>query len=124
MSGYVLEPSPFRNIPATFWLITITATTVGYGDLFPTSSMGKLVGSGCALTGVLALALPITIVGANFANEYSKNEKNKVSGFGEYQRWYLYILKFTKYVYTIYRCDDFRRLPSLCFHFSRRVVIQ
>ena len=40
--------------------------TLGYGDVYPRTFFGKLVGTCTALSGILALALPITVVGANF----------------------------------------------------------
>lgn len=58
--------SPFQSIPASFWWVFVTLTTVGYGDQFPVTYMGQCVGAFTQLLGVLTLALPLSIVGTNF----------------------------------------------------------
>ncbi|KAH7707747.1 CRE-KVS-1 protein [Aphelenchoides avenae] len=61
------EPNtPFTSIPATFWWAIVTMSTVGYGDCTPSTIPGKLIASGAILSGVLVLALPITVIVDNF----------------------------------------------------------
>ena len=56
----------FRSIPHGYWWAIITLTTVGYGDMFPKSVYGYVVGAMCALVGILATGLPVPIIANNF----------------------------------------------------------
>ena len=57
------------------WWAVQTLTSLGYGD-FPVETIsGKLMGSLCAVCGVLVMALPIPIVVDNFADYYSEQKK-------------------------------------------------
>merc|ERR1719445_2162423 len=77
---YYIENDPdtkegFVSIPAGMWWAVQTLTSLGYGDYWPESVLGKLMGSACAVCGVLVMALPIPIVVDNFANYYSEQKR-------------------------------------------------
>merc|ERR1719453_1759159 len=63
--------SPYQSILLTLWWAITTMTTVGYGDTIPVSNAGRLVGGLAMLGGIIMLALPTTVFGAQFAEEYS-----------------------------------------------------
>lgn len=76
---YAEEGSPntkFESIIASFWWAIITMTTVGYGDLTPTSTGGQFVGAICCISGILFIALPIPTIVTNFSSYY-KDHRNK-----------------------------------------------
>lgn len=60
--------SPFDSVPSSiYWGIT-TLTGVGYGDVFPVTAWGKAIASFAMVTGVLALALPVVLIGVHMSN--------------------------------------------------------
>ncbi|KAL1244382.1 Potassium voltage-gated channel protein Shaw [Trichinella spiralis] len=72
-----IEPNPendFISIPLGLWWAIVTMTTVGYGDMTPKTYLGMIVGSLCALTGVLTIALPVPVIVSNFAMFYSHTQ--------------------------------------------------
>jgi voltage-gated potassium channel len=67
---YVIEnaaqPEAFSSIPAAMWWGIATLTTVGYGDIYPITPLGKVLGSIIALLGVGLFALPAGILASGF----------------------------------------------------------
>lgn len=64
------SPSPFAHIPLSFWWVLVTITTVGYGDYFPVTWAGYLIGAACILYGAVVFALPVGIIGTAFSQAY------------------------------------------------------
>ena len=64
-----IQPENFSSIPTTMWWSMITLTTVGYGDVSPMTSLGKLVGAATAIMGICVVALLTGIVATAFANQ-------------------------------------------------------
>jgi len=65
--GQKMQEVCFGTIPSAFWWALVTMTTVGYGDCYPITVIGKFLTVFAMIFGVLALALPITVIGSNFA---------------------------------------------------------
>merc|ERR1719387_1940780 len=64
-----LEETPFPSIIHAFWYIIVTITTVGYGDMWPKTETGMFVGTVAILAGIIVLAMPVGVIGANFGRE-------------------------------------------------------
>ena len=61
-----VQPESFSSIPATMWWSVATLTTVGYGDMYPVTQLGKICASVIAILGIGMFALPTGILGAGF----------------------------------------------------------
>jgi voltage-gated potassium channel len=73
---YVLEkdaqPQAFTSIPMAMWWGIATLTTVGYGDVYPITTFGKMFAAIIALLGVGIVALPAGILASGFAEELNR----------------------------------------------------
>jgi voltage-gated potassium channel len=68
------QPEKFQNIPMTMWWSVCTLTTVGYGDVYPVTGLGKVLTGFIIILGVGLLALPTGIVASGFLEEYQKKK--------------------------------------------------
>lgn len=74
-----VQPGVFESIPQAMWWAVITLTTVGYGDAYPVTIMGRLMASVIALLGIGMFALPAGILSAGFL-EWREREARTDSG--------------------------------------------
>jgi len=70
-----VQPENFPSIPATMWWGLLTLTTIGYGDIYPVTILGKLVGSLIIIIGVGMFALPTGILASGFVEEIQSRAK-------------------------------------------------
>lgn len=63
------------RIVAAYWWVMVTMTTVGYGDYYPKTGVGYIVAACVMMLGLTITALPIAIVGTNFAIYHEYNQK-------------------------------------------------
>lgn len=66
MAEHEQQPEAFSSIPATMWWAAATLTTVGYGDVYPITAIGKVLGSVIAILGIGLFALPAGIIASAF----------------------------------------------------------
>ncbi|KAF9960156.1 hypothetical protein BGZ72_007843, partial [Mortierella alpina] len=71
------NPSTFDSIPAAFWFVMVTITTTGYGDMVPTTFVGKLISFPAMMCGVLLITLPSIIIGRNFTLVWEAMQRYK-----------------------------------------------
>lgn len=74
---YDAQPEAFTSIPATMWWAVATLTTVGYGDIYPITALGRIFGSGVAVIGIGLFALPTAILGSGFIEEINKRKEKR-----------------------------------------------
>ena len=75
---YFHANSHFTDIPVGFWWSVVTMTTVGYGDKYPLTPFGYVVGGFCTILGIIVTGLPIPIISSNFDKYYEYMQKRKM----------------------------------------------
>jgi voltage-gated potassium channel len=76
--AYVLErnvqPAVFSSVPASLWWAMVTITTTGYGDMVPTTTAGRLLGSLVMACGIAVFALWAGILATGFSQEIRRRD--------------------------------------------------
>ncbi len=71
------QPQYFSSIPAAMWWAVMTLTTVGYGDIRPITTFGKIVASVIAVLGIGVFALPTAILGSGFLAQLEQRHRGR-----------------------------------------------
>jgi len=71
------QPENFPSIPASMWWAIVTLTTVGYGDVYPVTPVGKVLAGFIALLGIGLVALPAGIIASGFEEEIRRQRRGK-----------------------------------------------
>ena len=72
---HAAQPDVFKNAFSGLWWATSTLLTVGYGDIYPITTMGQVMGIIITFLGVGLVAIPTGIISAGFVEEYQKFKK-------------------------------------------------
>ena len=74
-----LQPEAYGSIPKAMWWSLMTITTVGYGDVFPITALGKIITALSAIAGICVIAVGAGLIASGFdeAAEVRKVEQQK-----------------------------------------------
>ena len=75
-----VQPEAFPNIVASLWWAVATLTTIGYGDVFPVTGMGRLLSGIIAVLGIGLVALPTAIISSGFVEALARNKSQAGDG--------------------------------------------
>lgn len=74
---HAAQPEVFRNAFSGLWWTVSTIATIGYGDIYPVTTIGKIIGIIITLLGVSIIAIPTAVLTAGFIEESDKSFKRK-----------------------------------------------
>ena len=73
------HPKAFGSISDAMWWGVVTLTTVGYGDIYPITPLGRFLGAILAFLGIGIFALPAGIIAAGFSEEVQRRKQEKMA---------------------------------------------
>jgi voltage-gated potassium channel len=68
-----VQPDKFGSIPRSIWWAVVTLTTIGYGDAFPITPIGKVLAAMVAVAGIALIAMPTGILAASFSDALARD---------------------------------------------------
>ncbi len=74
-----VQPQAFSSIPAAMWWAVATMTTVGYGDIYPITAMGKVFAGFVSILGLGTFGLPVGIIAYGFIEEIQKTRSRPIN---------------------------------------------
>lgn len=74
-----LEPNLFNTFFDALYLATVSLTTIGYGDIYPVSQVGKVFTMISSIFGIAIIALPASVLTGSYLNEIKKENENNRS---------------------------------------------
>lgn len=72
-----IQPEAFGSIPRAMWWAMATLTTVGYGDAYPVTAVGKIFAGCSAIIAIGIVAMPTGIMAAAFSSTFQKLHAEK-----------------------------------------------
>ena len=74
---HAAQPEVFSSIPASMWWGVVTMTTLGYGDVYPITALGKVFGGFIAILGVALFSLPTGILASGFIEQINEAKRKE-----------------------------------------------
>ena len=74
---FSVEPDSFRNFFDAIYWATVSLTTVGYGDIYPVSTLGRVITMISSIFGIAIVALPAGIITAGYMTEINKRHDSE-----------------------------------------------
>lgn len=106
--NYKGEISSFDDFFSAFWFVIVTLATVGYGDMEPVTSCGKLVAVAAMIFGACYTAMPLTLVGSQFNKSYLEYKRREALLKTKQEGGKPYVVQVTE----LQRWDDFANNQS------------
>ena len=73
------QPEKFASIPHSLWFAVVTLTTVGYGDVYPLTLVGKCIAAVIMLAGIGVIAIPTSILSGAFRDLFNERREHETN---------------------------------------------